>query len=449
TLDRTSTAVAPLCRASLEFIKPQALKKRIQVDLELPHCLPEITVDERRIRQVLINLLNNAVKFTAEGEVVLCIEGKPSTQTEGHLKFTFAVRDTGLGIPKDRMNRLFKSFSQVDASTTRQFGGTGLGLAISRKLSQLMGGEMWVESEGIPGKGSTFFFTIEAFANVDEKEVAFKDAIPTLSGKRVLIVDDNATNRKILRQFAEKWELNSTLVDSGAAALEALQQDYAFDLAILDMHMPGMDGVELGNKIKARSETSGIPLIMLSSIADRGNIPENLFALRLNKPIKRHQLFNGLCNVLTNRAAVIQKERKKSDFDPDMAKAFPLRILLAEDNLVNQRVVGRILSKLGYRADIAGNGEEALESIHRQPYDLILMDVQMPIMDGLTASRTIREKIHRDQQPYIIALTANALQGDRERCLQAGMDDYLSKPVRIGELVEKLAQIPSKKQEQV
>jgi CheY-like chemotaxis protein len=333
------------------------------------------------------------------------------------------------------MERLFRPFSQVDASTTRKYGGTGLGLVISQRLAELMGGRMWVESE--EGKGSTFHFTIHS-------EVASGKPLPGLSGvrtqltgKRVLIVDDNPTNRRILATHAENWGLAPRTADSGAAALQLVDSGEFFDVAIIDMQMPGMDGVMFGREVRKRARGEKLPMILLSQVGLHNDIPEGLFVIALTKPAKASQILDAIAGIFQSDEGT---PKSKRPVDPAVVVPATVptrreRILLAEDNIVNQRVALHMLARLGYRADIASNGVEALAAVRRQHYDVILMDVQMPEMDGLESTKTmVKEFPLRKDRPWIIALTANAMQGDRELCLHAGMDDYVSKPLKLTEL---------------
>ncbi|MBW4497967.1 MAG: PAS domain S-box protein [Oscillatoria princeps RMCB-10] len=432
----------------LDLLAPKAAQKGLElaylIDLQTPET---IVGDVTRLRQILVNLLANAVKFTETGEVVVSVrackmpvgagdgedtDGSPSWEIQ------FSVRDTGIGIPQERMDRLFKAFSQVDASTTRQYGGTGLGLAISKRLSEMMGGRMWVESE--VGKGSTFFFTLEARA-VETEGPALGQA---LTGKRLLIVDDNATNRQILTLQTQSWGMLPRAAASGAEALDWLEGGGVFDLAILDMQMPFMDGLTLAAEIRKLPGRKNLPLLMFTSI---GSLPDSRllaevdFAAFLNKPVKQSQLYNvltGIFGLLPVKRSSVRLQ--PAAIDSQLASRLPLRILLAEDNAVNQKVALRILERLGYRADVAANGLEVLEAVVRQPYDVVLMDVHMPEMDGLSATRRLCEELMPAARPRIIAMTANAMQGDREMCLAAGMDDYISKPIRMEALVEALQQ---------
>jgi len=353
-------------------------------------------------------------------------------------ELTFAVRDTGIGLSAEGMSRLFQSFSQADSSTTRKYGGTGLGLAISKRLSELMGGRMWAESGG-PGKGSTFRVTINVpIADMPPaRSRDFVGAQPELTGKRVLVVDDNATNRRILSLQTAKWGMTSRDTESPLEAVRWLEAGEEFDLAILDMHMPEMDGLTLARQIRERRAT--LPLVLFSSLGRReAGDTDKLFSAYLAKPIRQSQLFDTLVGLLVHDAAPKPAAPAKSRLDPTMAARHPLRILLAEDNVVNQKLALRLLQQMGYRADVASNGIEAIECVARQTYDVVLMDVQMPEMDGLEASRRITAKWAAGERPRIVAMTANAMQGDRELCLAAGMDDYVTKPIRVDALVEAL-----------
>lgn len=425
---------------TLDVLSARAAEK----DLELAYLVDDdvprfFSGDESRLRQILVNLVGNAVKFTEKGEVFVSLSARRLEDERFELEFS--VRDTGIGIPANRMDRLFKSFSQVDSSTTRNYGGTGLGLAISRRLVELMGGRIWVRSEA--GKGSTFSFTIKTSVLAASTPVSPEDGEGVLQGKRILIVDDNATNRRVLMLQARRWGMLPTLAESGAAALDLLKSGQSFDLAVLDMCMPGMDGLELARSIRARNGGADFPLVLLSSVGrlsparrDRG-----LFGAILPKPVKAAHLFSVFRKVLGGEEASPAPVASISGPESRDFKPVPLNILVVEDNPVNQKVLVRILERLGYSADLAGNGLEALASLHRQRYDVVFMDVQMPEMDGLEASRRIRNEWPPAKRPRIVAMTANALKGDRELCLDAGMDGYLSKPVRIEDIKKALEEL--------
>ncbi|RMG94493.1 MAG: response regulator, partial [Chloroflexi bacterium] len=420
---------------SLDLVATKAAEKGLDLVYYLEEGMPTLVMgDITRLRQILVNLLSNAVKFTQVGEVAVFGNGRYLNET--CYEFHFAVRDTGIGIPKDRMHRLFQSFSQVDSSTTRKYGGTGLGLAISKKLAEMMNGRMWVESE--LGKGSTFHFTIQVEVIPGTPTVQPDADQHYLTGKKVLIVDDNSTNRTILKKQLCSWQMLPRAASTPAEALEWIRRGDEFDIAILDMQMPDKDGLTLGQEIRQYRSPSQLPMIMLTSLGQHSRATSNLlFAAHITKPVKPAHLRDILINVLAGRTTT-RHETTESIYDAEMGQKHPLRILLAEDNTVNQKVALRILEKLGYRADVAGNGLEVLEALKRQQYDVILMDVQMPEMDGVEATQCIRKMWPPEEQPRIVAMTAHALSGDREKYIASGMDDYVSKPIRLEELVAAL-----------
>jgi PAS domain S-box-containing protein len=430
--------------SALDLLAPRAAEKGIEVAYLLDRSVPEGVVgDATRVRQILVNLLGNAIKFTEQGEVVVCVGARPASgetagrgerQSEPLVELHVAVRDTGIGIPADKRGRLFQSFSQLDASTTRQYGGTGLGLAISKRLAELMSGTMWVESEGIPGRGSTFHFTILAGTTSLPVSRGWSTPLPALRGRRVLIVDDNATNRRIVGAQVRDWGMLSVEARTPDEALRIVEADAFFDVAILDMHMPGMDGLTLARTLCARRSAKRLPLVMLTSLGrEIGGDPEAIpcFAGYLTKPVKPSQLHDALVTAIAGGEALSgpSRETPTPPIDDQLASRLPLRILLAEDLQVNQRLALLTLEALGYDAAVANNGQQAFDALARAAFDVVLMDVQMPVLDGLEATRRIRRNLPEDRQPYIIAMTANAMQGDREACLAAGMDDYVSKPV--------------------
>ncbi|MHB1686067.1 MAG: response regulator [Ignavibacteriaceae bacterium] len=434
---------------SLDLLASRAGEKGLDLAYQVDNNTP-ITIkgDVTRLRQILTNLINNALKFTEEGEVFISASAK---QSEDNLyEILFAVKDTGMGIPKDKMDRLFRSFSQVDASTTRTHGGTGLGLAISKRLAELMGGKMWVESEF--GNGSTFYFTIKGEAALSQSKIYLYGHIPKLAGKRLLIVDDNKTNRRILKAQADNWGMFTKVTEAPQTALEWIAQGEAFDIALLDYQMPQMDGLTLAGEIRKLKEGKEIPIIILTSIGKKENPSTfehlNLSAF-LNKPIKQAQLYETLVSVLSGSPSFKKgKSNKEIKIESDLAEKHPLRILLAEDNAVNQKVALRILDKMGYRADIVADGLEAVNAVKKIHYDVVLMDILMPEMDGYEATKKIISELAADKRPKIIAMTANAMQGDKEECLAAGMDDYISKPIRIDELQNALLKWSEKINEQ-
>ena len=453
--------------SAMDLLRVKAAEKGLELACDIaPDVPPAIVGDVTRLRQILVNLLSNAVKFTEAGEVVVSVERERDRVRDREqgislspISIHLAVRDTGIGIPADRLDRLFQAFSQVDASTTRKYGGTGLGLAVSKRLAEMMNGRMWAESAGA-GMGSTFHFVIEAQA-APELMVRphLRGEQPDLAGRRLLIVDDNATNRRILVMQARGWGMVARDTGSPHEALQWLRDGDPFDVAILDMHMPEMTGVELAAAIReivgaglASTLSSGAgarpaltPLILTSSAGGREAANDTtLFAVYLAKPIRPSALFDALMTVLAQQPQrPARPATARTQDGAQMASAHPLRILLAEDNAVNQKLALRLLSQMGYRADVAANGIEAIQAVERQPYDVILMDVQMPEMDGLEATRAICARWSAGERqgprPHIIAMTANAMQGDREMCLEAGMDDYLSKPIRVEELVAALS----------
>jgi CheY-like chemotaxis protein len=350
----------------------------------------------------------------------------------------FSVRDSGIGIPVEAQGRLFQSFTQVDASTTRRFGGTGLGLVISRRLAELMGGRMWVDSE--PGRGSTFSFTIHAEGFPGKTRVRTAGTKAMVEGRRLLVVDDNATSRRILTELSASWGMKALAVETPAEGLRLLRAGEEFDAAILDMQMPDMDGVMLAKEIRALREADAMPLVLLSSLG-RDEDSANHFAASLTKPVKPSRLLDVLAKLFwEGREAEVVNMASILPPPPVMpVTTNPDRILLAEDNTVNQKVALLMLGKNGFRADVAANGLEVLEAVERQPYDVILMDVQMPEMDGIEATRRLKQaRPDASQRPWIIAVTANAMEGDREICIEAGMDDYISKPIKITELLAAL-----------
>jgi signal transduction histidine kinase/DNA-binding response OmpR family regulator len=460
-LERQPFALRECVEGALDLVAPRAQEKGLDLAYLIDDETPAAIVgDATRLRQILVNLLSNAIKFTESGEVVLSVLSRRLKSDEevyeavdratdhehGLYELHFMVRDTGVGIPLERMDRLFHSFSQVDASTTRRYGGTGLGLAISKRLTELMGGAIWAESSGVAGQGTTFHVTIRAPASAALPTSALLDTQPQLAGKRALIVDDNATNRRILVSQVASWQMLARDTASPLEALEWVRQGEAFDVAFLDVHMPEMDGVTLAAEIQSLRDAVSLPLIMLTSLGGSGEVAHRSgakaveFAAFLTKPIKQSQLLDALMQVFAGRPMRLPKreDQQQPVLDVQMAERLPLRILLAEDNVTNQKVALRLLARLGYGADVVANGVEALDALKRQPYDVVLMDVQMPEMDGLETTRTIRREWPPDKRPYIIAMTANAMAQDREMGVAAGMDDYLTKPIRVEELITAL-----------
>jgi two-component system sensor histidine kinase/response regulator len=418
----------------LDIFADKAGKLGLDLVYEIDSNVPaQIIGDSLRLRQVLVNLVSNAIKFTEHGEIFVGVH-YVQERTNGQIELRFDVKDTGIGIPADKMERLFKAFSQVDSSTTRKYGGTGLGLVICEKLIGLMGGKIAVANN--PVAGTTFSFNIISAPSTQAVRTYVTNYISGMEGKQVLIVDDNLTNRNILKNQLEIWKLVPTLASSGKEALELLEQIH-FDLVLTDMQMPEMDGCQFAAKLKELHPK--LPVILLSSVGDERNKDyEGLFKSILTKPIKQEMLCKLMINELRGKVKTVQEVRPvKQTLSIDFAEKHPLRILVAEDNLVNQKLALKILSKLGYTAALAQNGREVTEMANLKEYDLIFMDIQMPEMDGLEATKMIRK--YMDIQPVIIAMTANAMTEDREECLKAGMDDFLSKPVKLEELVNMIA----------
>jgi signal transduction histidine kinase/DNA-binding response OmpR family regulator len=420
--------------SALDLVAAQASAQGLdlvcQIDPDVP---PVVEGDVTRVRQVLVNLLGNAVKFTEKGEVLLTVSTVGEAfDSESRRTLAFAVKDTGVGIPAERMDRLFRSFSQVDSSTTRTHGGTGLGLAISLRLAEAMGGRLDVTSA--LGSGSTFTLVVPLRPSL-EVEDRVRVAPAELPGKRALVVDDNATNRRILRAQLEAWGM--TVEDHGhpgSALALAGQAATPFDVALLDMNMPGLDGARLAAALHRLEGWEAVPVILLTSLGERVSVPQVPDAVHLTKPVKAAAL-------RTTVARVLGSTESEANGGSSLDHVGRLRLLLAEDNPVNQRVAVLILERLGQRPVVVSNGQEALEAVRSAPYDLVLMDVQMPVMDGHEATRRIRAELPAARQPRIVAMTANALVDDRDASLAAGMDDHLAKPVRAEDLVAVLARV--------
>jgi signal transduction histidine kinase/DNA-binding response OmpR family regulator len=417
---------------ALELVAPQAYTKGLHLTYQVDRQLPGVIVsDITRVRQILFNLLSNAIKFTERGDVTVTAAATP-LDTPEMFEIRFTVSDTGIGIPVDRLDRLFQSFSQVDASTTRKYGGTGLGLVICRRLAELLGGRIWVESE--PGKGSKFSFTIHAKQHVPIPAWGPTSATspytpdPQLIGKRVLIVDQHGPSRAALKRQTEVWGVLSAIASSAEEALSWIQDGQQFDIGIVDLQTPGLGDANLAGQLR-KAGAESMPLVGVLTPGLNAATPNNLFAASVTKPVKASRLFDALIDVLAERAEPPRAPVATTEGEK-LADRHPLRVLVAEDNGVNQKVALAMLRHLGYRADLAGDGLEAVEAVRRVPYDVVFMDLQMPELDGVDATKRIIAEHPIGRRPRIIALTANAFDEDREACLAAGMDDYVSKPLK-------------------
>jgi signal transduction histidine kinase/DNA-binding response OmpR family regulator/HPt (histidine-containing phosphotransfer) domain-containing protein len=443
-LDDSPFDLGGVVEEAMELLAERAHSKGIELALQVDPEIPAVLRgDPGRFRQILVNLVGNAVKFTERGEVV--VQASLDSRDGGVVTVRFSVRDTGIGIPREAQEKIFASFTQADGSTTRKFGGTGLGLTICRQLVEMMGGTIRVESE--PGRGSDFMFTVR-FRETAESDLTTSAPRPDLKGLKVLVVDDNRTNREILEKQLYAWGLRSHGAGGGDEALSLLRaagsEGAPFDLAILDYHMPDIDGLQLAGMIKSDASLSAIRLIMLSSVGIRGDgrkARETGVSGYLTKPVRRDVLYESIAAVMGIRDPAVEGKLVTRHTVAGTQKKIEGRILLVEDNIVNQEVTLGMLSVHGCRADIAGNGRVALDAIAAGEYDLVLMDCQMPVMDGYEATRALRarEKETGGKHLTVVALTANALEGDSDTCLAVGMDDYLSKPFTIGRLGDMLA----------
>jgi PAS domain S-box-containing protein len=452
TLEHVPVNLAECVEGALDFASGPAAARGLDLLYWIEDEVPrQVLGDATRLRQVFTNLISNAVKFTRQGEVVVTVSRKLAS--DGKALLHASVRDTGIGIPADSMGRLFQVFSQVDASTTRRFGGTGLGLAICRRLVELMGGRIWVESKA--GEGSDFQFDIPLATTAGPSPYVSRRPA-NLAGRRLLVVDDNATNRQILTLQTRRWGIQAQAASSGAQALQWIDEGQRFEAAILDVQMPGMDGYTVAAELRRREGTQDMPLLVLTSLGTHPNRKDLNIAQTLSKPVKAQALFEALSSLFehvptpSNPAPLdaLPEQTAGNKDKPRLANEYPLRVLLAEDNIVNQRVAQLLLGGMGYQIEIVENGQQALDAVaaakeRGQPFDVVLLDVQMPVLDGLEASRRVCELYpDKKQRPWMIAMTANAMQGDREECLAAGMDDYLSKPIRavgVGEALKRAA----------
>ena len=428
-LEREAFDIRSCIEAAMSFVTPRAASKSLDVAYLVESEVPDsICGDIMRLRQILVNLLNNAIKFTDHGEVVLTLDVDESeTGTILH----FAVRDTGIGIAEDRMGRLFKSFSQIDASTARKYGGTGLGLAISKRLTELLGGRMWAESE--VGIGSTFHFTI-ALTPCESSQPA---KVPSFGARRALVVDRHQATRDMISRQLSRYDLAVTTVESGADALRTMKAT-PFDVALVEVDLPGLEGEALARAIEETPHLSALSVIFLHRLGEIVRAQKVKAVATLAKPVKEGPLREALVGAFSGAGRTKASQTTSHDARKGVPEARILRVLLAEDNPVNQKVAVRMLEKLGYDAVVANNGVEALRRLEEADFDVVLMDIMMPEMDGIETTRQIVERYSADRRPRVIALTANAMRGDRDRCLAAGMDDYLAKPLRVDQLGEAL-----------
>ena len=443
-LDENSFELRKCVEEALDIYAIKAIEKGIDLLYMLqPEAPPFLIGDMKRIRQVLGNLINNAIKFTDEGEIFISVEKQ--TQTKDYCELLFSVKDSGIGIQKEKLSLIFEAFTQGETFVSRRYGGTGLGLAIARHLVGLMGGKIWAESS--PGKGATFFFTAKLrIADTPTTKLYIRGQIPELKGSKVLIVDNDQTSRQIFTVQFEAWGMKAYTAASAKEALRIIEtEDAYFDLGILDMQASGLNGVELAQTIREIPFKGDMPFILVSSVGKVNDLPKGLFDAQLSKPVKLTDLFELVLGVMSEN-----RNRKKNvadhSVDKKLSDKLPLNILLAEDNFTNQELVVTLMRKMGYTIDAVENGRKALEIMEHKSFDIILMDVQMPVMNGLEATQAIIEKYPENVRPFIIAITANAMPGDRERFLEAGMVDYLSKPIRFKDVQDVLIRWGRKKQ---
>ena len=420
---------------AIDLLAQKAADKHLELLCVIAPTVPTRLIgDVTRVRQVLVNLVGNAIKFSDRGEVEISVSA--AEVETGGCGVRFDVRDTGIGIPPEDVDRLFRPFTQVDTSSTRRYGGTGLGLAISRGLAQLMGGDLTVESR--PGLGSTFSFTLVAL-RAQGKSASVIDYDPRCANKRVLIVDDNAASRRMMVALMDAWRMTARATGSAAEALEWMRGGERFDVALIDYEMPELDGLGVSARIQENGGNT-LPIVLLAPIGATARLRGTPgIAHCVQKPIKSSPLYNAIVESLRGAPRLLQGAPAKGRIDTTLAARHPLRVLVAEDNVVNQKVILRMLERMGYRPDVVANGLEVLDAVRRKVYDVILMDVHMPEMDGLVASRRIRQEASATWCPWIVAVTANAMPQDREQCLNAGMDEFLTKPVKATALQTVLA----------
>jgi signal transduction histidine kinase/CheY-like chemotaxis protein len=431
-LEETEFNLTTCIEEVLDLLSLNAQKKNIDLVYLMGHGVPNyVRCDISRLRQILVNLINNAIKFTAAGEIFVSV--KVEKKETDSIELLFSVKDSGIGLSEENLDKLFQPFMQAESSTTRKYGGTGLGLAISKKLVNLMGGEIWAESK--ENKGSTFFFTIKT-KPAEATEVKYLSVkYPELRDKHVLIVDDNETNCRILSIQCLDMGMYANFTTSTAEALQWIEKGEKFDLVLLDYNMAEMDGIELGTRIYNSVSYKKPPIIILSSANVKDKINKEIFTGYLSKPVKQFQLHDLIVKTFVS-SENIKKEItvQKLVIDNKLAEKLPLKLLVAEDNVINQKLVKKIFEKFNYTIDIVSNGLEVIEGIKLKKYDIIFMDVQMPEMDGLETTRYLIENISNDIRPVIIAMTANATLEDKRVCFDAGMDDYLSKPVNAKDI---------------
>jgi len=421
---------------ALDVYAPRAIEKGVDLLYMLqPDVSPFLIGDMKRLKQVLGNLVNNAIKFTDEGEIFISAE--KSASDSDCCEILFSVKDSGIGITKEKLETIFEAFTQGESFATRRYGGTGLGLSIAKHLVGLMGGRMWAES--VPGKGSTFYFTVRMKpAETGTTKLYIRGQIPELKNSKVLVVDNDPASRQIFTAQFDAWGMRAFTATTGKEALRIIDdQDSYFDLGLIDLHLPEMSGVELAKSIRDIPFKGDFPFILLSSIGKVTDLPQDLFDAQITKPVKLAELFEYILSVISE-----SRDRRRTiadhNFDKKLSDKLPLNILLAEDNMTNQELVVTLMKKMGYNVDAVENGRKVLDVMEHKSYDIILMDVQMPVMNGTEATAEIIARYPEQDRPYIIAITANAMPGDRERFLECGMVDYLSKPIRFKDVQDVL-----------